>query len=474
MAKILFISDNFINESLGIMYLSSYLKAHGHRVNLSLLSEYKRIDGLLGFIKDTGPDLIAFSVMTPQVNTFRSITKIIKENTHCRIIWGGPHCIFMPENVLENEDADIICTGEGEEALLTLMNRLDAQEDYSDIPSLWLKKGDGWIKNDIGCLESNLDKYPFPDRELYYGKYPLLRNFTVKRLITQRGCPYQCSYCFEPMFKDLYRGKGRLIRRHSVNYVIGEIKEIIRRYPTRTIHFSDDTFNFNRGWVMDFLSEYKENINLPFTCNISVLNIDEGVVKKFKSSGCNGVVFGLESGIENIRMNLLNKKIPNKKYIEVSRLLLRHNLKFITNMLFCLPNETLDDAIESIRFAKSLKPFGVRPSILKIYKGTILGKFLAGNNMYDSTGEFTYEPKDVNHNHDSIKNMIWAGYLFVKLPFLIPFAKEILNSPISKLFRPFLILLTYWQDIRFFKIPLRYSFMYFWHSRKIFMEGIAK
>ena len=182
MAKILFISDNFFNESLGIMYLSSYLKANGHQVCLFLLSEYKRSDGLLRVIKDADPDLVGFSVMTPQVSTFRPVAKIVKETTRRRIIWGGPHCMFMPENVSENRYIDIICIGEGEEALLTLMNRIDARSDYSDIPGLWVRKEDRWIKNDVGCLETNLDKYPFLDRELYYSKYPFLHKFGLKRL----------------------------------------------------------------------------------------------------------------------------------------------------------------------------------------------------------------------------------------------------------------------------------------------------
>src|SRR3990167_11191185 len=119
MAKILFISDNFIDESLGIMYLSSYLKANKHEVHLSLLSEYKQIDELLKFIRDTNPDIVGCSVMTPQVDSFRLITKIIKEKTNHKIIWGGAHCMFMPEDVMKNKYVDIICIGEGEEAILT-------------------------------------------------------------------------------------------------------------------------------------------------------------------------------------------------------------------------------------------------------------------------------------------------------------------------------------------------------------------
>lgn len=473
MAKILFISDNFIDEGLGIMCLSSYLKANGHEVALTLLSQHSDADSLLSFVKNVRPDLVAFSAMTPQVDTFRPITKLIKEHIHAKIIWGGPHCIFMPENAATDKNVDIICTGEGEEALLSLMNRLNTGSDYTDIPGLWVRRPDRWVKNEIGSLEENLDKYPFPDRDLYYGKYKLLRDFAVKRFITQRGCPYDCSYCFEPMLKNLYKGKGRLVRRHSVRYVIDEIKEVARRYPTKTVHFSDDTFNLDKKWVMDFLLIYRREIGLPFTCNISVLNIDDELIKAMKNNGCAGVVFGVESGLERMRIELLNKKIPNEKYIEAAALLRKYNMKFAANMIFCLPSETIDDAVESTRFLKLLKPYAIKTNILKIYKGTNLAKFGVENSLCEAIGDFTYKPKDALRHHESIKNMMWAAYLFVKVPFIINFAKLLLRGPLSKLMRP-MILLTYWQDIRFFGVPLRQAWSYFWHSRNVFLSGIGK
>ena len=140
MAKVLFISDNIVNESLGIMCLSSYLKLHGHKVELALLSEYKKINNLLEYIEKISPDLVAFSVMTPQVNIFRPVVKIIKEATGRTIIWGGAHCMFMPEDVVKNDYTDIICVGEGEESLLALMNQIDKQEELGGITNIWIKK----------------------------------------------------------------------------------------------------------------------------------------------------------------------------------------------------------------------------------------------------------------------------------------------------------------------------------------------
>jgi len=473
MAKILFISDNFLDEGLGIMSLSSYMKANGHDVELMLMSEYRETKDILKFIQDAKPDLVGFSVMTPQVNTFRSLAKTIKESIQCRVIWGGPHCTFMPENVAEGGYADIICIGEGEEVLLTLMNRIDEESDYTDIPGLWAKRNQEWIKNEVGYLEDNLDKYPALDRGLYYDRYPFLGSFSLKRFMTQRGCPYDCFYCFEPVFRDLYKGKGKFIRRHSAGYMINEIKETISKYPTGTVHFSDDTFNLNREWVMEFLPRYKKEIGLPFTCNICVSGVDSDMVAALKDAGCNGVVFGLESGAEHLRTGVLNKKITDAKYTEVSRLLHNHKIKFAVNMMLCLPTETLDDAIKGVRFARSLRPYTAKIGILKLYKGTKLADFAVKNNLCEATGEFTYKAKDANNEHKSVRNVFWAGLLMIKLPFLARFAKLILTCPVFKIFKP-LSLWQYYLDKRFFKVPAWQSLMYFWNSRKVFIEGLGR
>lgn len=473
MAKILFISDNFVDESLGIMYLSSYLKANGHDAALSLLVENKSNEDLLETIEKENPDLIGFSVMTPQVNMFRPIAKMIKERTGRKIIWGGPHCIFMPHDVIEHGEADIICTGEGEKGLLELMNCIERKQDYSLIEGMWVWNDDKWIKNNFRSLESDLDQYSFPDRDLYYDKFPFLGEFSLKRIITQRGCPYNCSFCFEPMFKELYKGRGKTVRRHSIGYVIAEIKELMRKYPTGFIHFSDDSFNLNREWVMEFLPRYKKEIGLPFTCNVSIINLDEEMVEMMKECLCKGVFFGLETGIESVRINLLNKRIPNKKFIETAILLHKYEIKFVTNIMFCLPNETLDDAIETMRFCSSLRPYGIRACILKVYKGTKLAKNLIDTNMCSEEGQFTYKVKSEGNQHDFVKNMIWAGYLFVKFPILLRFAREILTGPVSKISK-FLILLNHWQDIKLYELSLFQAWKYFWHSRKLFSEGLCK
>lgn len=472
MAKILFISDNLLNESLGIMSLSSCIKALGHLVDLTLLADHQDMDSLLAYIRCSGVDIIGFSVMTPQVTVFRPLTSLIKEKTGLPVIWGGAHCTYMAEQVTSYPGIDYICVGEGEEPLMELMARLNSGESCLDITGLWARDSGGeWHRNAVGNLQP-LDQYPPPDRELYYDKYPLLAGFGVKRFMTQRGCPYKCSYCFEPSMADMYDGKGVLVRRRSIDHVIAEIRKVVARYPTRQVHFTDDTFNLNKRWVLEFCERYKVEIGLPFSCSISVQIVDEQLVAAMKAAGCRGVIFGLETGVEKTRREVLNKPISNATYVETCRLLRKHGIHYITTIMFALPNETLEHAIESIRFNRILRPLGTKAHILKIYKGTKLAEHAMDRNLSKAEGEFTFKSLDVDSSHMHQENLLWAGYLLVKIPGLIYVARPLLTSWWSKYLRP-LILFQNLQDLIFLNISPIQAFTFFWKSRKSFMLGIG-
>ena len=381
--------------------------------------------------------------------------------------------MFMHEEIINYDCTDIICIGDGEEAVLEMMNRIEVGEDYSDVKNLIVKTDEGWVKNSMYPPEDNLDKYPFPDRALYYDKYPLMANFAVKRFITTRGCPYKCSYCFEPTYFDMYKGKGKVFRRHSIEYVLEEVERVLEKYPTRRVHFCDDIFNLDKHWVKEFSGRYKKKFDLDWSCNIEITSLDEDIIKAMVDGRCRGGTFGLECGVEETRINMLNKKITNARYVEVTDMLRKHKFNFIMNIMFCLPNESLEGAIESVRFGTSLKPYGIRVSILKMYKGTELANYAIRNGLSEGVGEFTYKAKDIHGDFDKIENMNWAATMFGRFPFCLRFAKALLSKRWARVLSP-LQYLNHWEDIQFFDIPLWQSLQYFWSSRDVFIGGMAK
>ena len=172
MAKILFI-QNIMAEYPGIMYLSAVLKDRGHKCSVVIST---KTSDYLKAIKSEKPDIIAFSIMTGMhLWAIATAQELKKKVPDIKIIFGGVHPTYFPE-IIEQPGVDIICRGEGELAILELMNALDSGSEILDIADLWVKEEGKIIKNDVRNLIGDLDEIPFMDRELYYEKYPFLKN----------------------------------------------------------------------------------------------------------------------------------------------------------------------------------------------------------------------------------------------------------------------------------------------------------
>ena len=117
-------------------------------------------------------------------------------------------------------------------------------------------------------LVEDLDALPFPDRGDYYRAVPVYRNMGIRSFSTSRGCPYDCTYCFNHAYNRMFRGCGKLLRRRSVANVIAEIQGVMAEHPpVRFIRFADDTFAHRAdAWLEEFAESYSREIKVPFYC----------------------------------------------------------------------------------------------------------------------------------------------------------------------------------------------------------------
>ncbi len=433
MAKILFI-QNLPFEYMGPMYISALLKKHGHQCNLIIVSEHK---DYLHEIKRYDPDLIAFSTMTGPHKWVLETAENIKRNLNVPVILGGAHPTFFPEIILD-PSVDMVCMGEGEYAVLELAGKLDKGEDVSRIKNLWIKKDGQIIKNELRHLVSDLDELPFPDRTLY-DSCALLRSVPAMKFLTGRGCPYRCSFCFNHKFNEMYRGAGRVVRKRGVDSLIEEIKETSRRYDLKLIRFPDDTFTGSRRWLLQFLSKYKEEVGLPYTGLARANELNEDVVKMLKSSGCLNVYFGLETGSEKLRNEILKKGLTDKQIIDAAALLKKHRVKFGTYNMFGLPNETLSLAFETIKLNRKIKPHYTINNVFQPYPKTEIADYAAEHGMLnpnigylDTMNEGSIlQLGDINR----LINLCRFAYLAIKAPLLTPLIKVLIKLPPNKLYK---------------------------------------
>ena len=267
-------------ELLGIEYLSSVLKRDGHEVelvfdpgledflgfiDLKFLKKLKDENWYLERIKSFKPDLIGFSCLTNLYSFACDKAKILKKHFDIPIAIGGIHPTILPEYVIENSNFDIICIGEGDEAVPELMAKMKDGKDILDTQNFWFRNKNEIIKNGVRPLVQNLDSLPFPDRELFY-KYGCFAG--ILYFISGRGCPFTCSYCCHHFLQEKYRGLGKYVRKRSVDNVLEEIKFCISRYKVKSLYSMDDLFTINTEWIKEFSEKYRKISDLPIYCHV--------------------------------------------------------------------------------------------------------------------------------------------------------------------------------------------------------------
>jgi radical SAM superfamily enzyme YgiQ (UPF0313 family) len=353
------------------MYISAALKKGGHNCDLLIGHD---ADDFLPFLKKQKPSIVAFSVMTGMHAWVLDTAARLKKETDCRIVLGGPHATFFPD-VIAHEGIDIICRGEGEAAMVELADAVSESRDISNIPNLWVKNTDKQIiSNDVRPLLQDLDALPFTDQKLY-ARYPALQNDPVHVIISSRGCPFNCSFCFNHQMAELYRGKGRYVRQRSASSVLDEIALVTAAGGIDRIYFADDTFSLNKTWLKDFLPAYGRRFCLPFHCLVRINQIDDEIAGLLTENGCKTVFFGIESGDEAIRNGMLQKVISDEDIKRGAAILKKHGITFRTYNILGFPGETFDQALKTVSVNIAIGTDFPWCSLFMPYPGTRLADY---------------------------------------------------------------------------------------------------
>ncbi len=437
--KILFVIDgeDFI-DPMGPAYLLAAAKRVGHEGDVLILSNSQ---DPLEEIRDYKPNVIAYSAVTGTHQKYFAFNKKVREYfPRIFTIMGGAHPTYYPECV-KYQPIDAICMGEGESAFVELLDRLAGDqkgEALYDIKNLGFPNGPINLKRP---LIEDLDTLPFPDRNAIFKKAPTMASFPLKTFMTSRGCPFPCSYCFEPVLKKMYRGSGKYERRHSVDRVIAEILDLKKRWLVEFIKFEDDLFVLAKRdpWLEEFAERYPKEVGIPFNALVRVDSINETMARLLKQAGCVSLNIAIDSANQEVRKRVVHKNFTNEAIIENFRLLKRYGINVFNNMILGLPPlepEQSESIIEDDRYAIDLEiAAGVKfssRSILMPYPGTEIGKWCEEKGYFkmdvDEFGESLLERSPLNcfteEQHDIMKNILYLSGLAVWQPRLAPFIKN--------------------------------------------------
>ncbi|MBU0683822.1 MAG: B12-binding domain-containing radical SAM protein, partial [Candidatus Omnitrophica bacterium] len=374
---------SFLDNSINTRLLSSYLKKNGYEVTCFFCEgSLNRCNSreLIRILKEKKIDFAGVSLVTDNFLSAVTLTKIIKEDLHIPVIWGGAHVNVMPEECLRY--ADMICLGEGEEALLEVANSISQNKHNTEIKNIWFKDRGNIIRNELRSLEENLDKYPFPDFDFDTQYFMNSEDFSQRSrqkktleysLMTSRGCPYRCSYCYNSYRWKNYAGKGKYVRTRSIENVIEELVSAKQYFgKIERVNIWDDSFLVRDiDNLLKFKELYVRKINIPFFIMAEPMAFNEEKIKILKNSGLSEIQMGIQSGSERVNRDVYNRPISNEKILDISRVIHQLGIRVKYDIIFNNPYENKDDLLETIGLLRRFpKPFFLQGYNLIFYPGT--------------------------------------------------------------------------------------------------------
>jgi len=327
------------------------------------MKETSWFDDLREEVESFEPDLIAMSTTEDMWNLGITLLESIRSEIKTRdipVVVGGVFPTFAPDLVIAHDLVDMVCVGEGEDALVDLCYRIGKGLKYEDVTNLWVKTDDGrLIKNrvtkpvDINALPM-LDISLFEEARLYRpmaGKW-----YRMLPIETIRGCPYQCAYCNSPTQMSFYKENsgGGFFRKKDSNLVYDELKFFVDNYQLEYGYFWADTFLAMNNREFDEFCEMYQDIKLPFWMQTRPETLTDDKVKRLADVGLHRISFGLEHGNEAFRKKYLGRDFKNEDIIEKLKIPHKYGVQYSVNNITGFPYETRELAFDTIELNRHI------------------------------------------------------------------------------------------------------------------------
>jgi anaerobic magnesium-protoporphyrin IX monomethyl ester cyclase len=353
---------------LGILYLSSYLKAAGFDV--------KVLDGTLRppaafrrLLERERPPVVGIYANLITRGSVVRMARLCQELGSIAVV-GGPEPANYPEEYLAR-GADIVVVGEGERTLEELLPHLArcGPKDMEHIRGIVYRREDGsLVRTQPRPFISDLDGLPFPDRAAidvaaYARVWRERHGHTSISLITARGCPYTCTWCSHAVF-------GSSHRRRSPRNVADEVGLILESYHPDILWYADDVFTMSPQWLSSYAQELAHRgIRIPFETISREDRLDENAIRTLAEMGCFRLWLGAESGSQRL-LDRMERRTDAPRVPEVVRLLQAHGIEAGLFIMLGYEGEEMVDLQATVRMLIDAGPDQFLTALAYPIKGT--------------------------------------------------------------------------------------------------------
>ncbi|MBS4027660.1 MAG: radical SAM protein [Ignavibacteriales bacterium] len=358
--------------TLGILYISSYLKSKGFSVSIFDTTFSMKKD-FFDFIEKEKPGVVGFySNLMTKFNIVEQIRFCKQHN--CKVIVGGPDVPNYTEQYI-NIGADVCVVGEAEETLAELLPEISKNGIHKlhSVKGIVFRDEEGkFIHTENRPLIKDLDSLPHPDRDAidmqrYVDTWKTHHGKGSASLICARGCPYTCTWCSRSVY-------GETHRRRSAKNVVDEIEMLREKYQPDMLWFADDVFTINQKWFYEFHSEMKKrNIKIPFECITRADRLNEDVIQKMAELGSFRIWYGAESGSQKI-LDAMQRRVTVEEIQRVTKLSQKYGIEVGFFIMLGYPGEEISDIEETVDLLKETLPDLFLTTVAYPIKGTPLFK----------------------------------------------------------------------------------------------------
>ena len=352
---------------LGLLYLASSLKKNGYEVQyIDDIDNSFELEEIGNIVRRHSISVVCITAMTQNIKGAIQLSAYLKfKQLPIKTILGGAHISADPTLLQRFPFFDAGIIGESE---LTLPKM---------IPDLLDGKNIGTIH---ALTPHELDALEFPDRNLVdYDDYKK-RGFWTNAMFATRGCPYKCNFCNITAI-------NRRVRYRSPKNITEEMKQCVDITKLRTFSFIDDALTLKKDFAIS-LSEaiYDLPFKIKWEAQTRADHIDKELLKVMKMAGCYKLLFGVESGNERIRNEIIGKKLSDYQIKRATDLCWEVGIEPDHYLILGQPTETAKEIEDTINC-----PLKFKPNII----GVGITIPLPGSKLYKTAIEDGTIPEDV-------------------------------------------------------------------------------
>ena len=328
-------SDAYIPR-IGSLVLATILRNRGYGVRV-MLEEVERVDTS----EFEQADVICISSLTSTAPGSYQYADFIRNVYPDKIvIMGGTHPTFMPDEALDH--CNFVVRGEGEDALVELLQCLEAGDNFRHIANLSWKEEGQTFHNPERPKTEDLDVLPIPD----FGLVPKGK-MDIMSIQTQRGCPWDCSFC------TVTKLNGHKLRGHSVERVLDMIETYLQNPDFVYLFIADDIFNVPVERTMAIMQGMIDRkLRIPWAAQMRhEISKQPALLKKMHEAGCDRIMVGFES-VDETALELYGKKETARDVEQAIDVIHNHGIDIHAMFIAGVDSDRLETIKHQFEFAK--------------------------------------------------------------------------------------------------------------------------